>query len=648
VGSAITEEAVDATQAPATATQGEASATGEGERASGGTRLIKHALGETRAPAEPRRVVALLSAADVALAVGVKPIAVDDSTAKSEYLRGRLEGVENIGQASEPNLEKLATLKPDLIVALDVVIEDVYDELSRIAPTVGVRFGEASGEWKRYNREYAEAMGKGEEFERAMAGYQARARAFRAAMGDRLKETEVAVMRASPENLRFDLPGIFIGDVVYNDAGLRLPPGLRAYHEREPRQPTLEISREQFRLAEGSDALFTWNVTGTGTAEDDRRQAAEMLQDPVFRTLDVVKRGDVHQMGDHWFSESILGANLVLADLEKRLAAGDGAPSAASYPITVKHDGGETTLQKPPSRVVVLGDEMAEIALALGVRPVGYASSRLQSASLGSPVARTTYLDPALLGQPTFAGSNLEPSLETIVALKPDLVLYLHYDQKIYESLARIAPTVAFNVQPKRSWQRALRETGRALERSERAEAIIREFDGRLQELRAGLAPVAQRSPRVVALYLPSPETTMVFDDRFTLAGLFTDLGFELTGPPGVRMGPEGLAEVSAESLAGLNADQIVAICVKGAGDQEQFQAETVLSTLRAPTLRYFIDPERPYTGPYSEPRFLEDFAALLLGKPVAAVTRDERAAASPAVDLGPRVGALARGGASP
>jgi iron complex transport system substrate-binding protein len=282
-------------------------------------RVVAHALGETCVPRAPQRVVAFFSAADVALAVGIVPIAVDQATARSAYLRDRLRGAESFGLAWEPNLEQIAVLDPDLIVALDVVIEEVYDELSRIAPTVGVEFGEASGEWKRYNRGYAEAMGMAEEFDRAMAEYEAKAQQFRTAMGDRLAETEVAIVRASPENLRFDLPGIFIGDVVYNDAGLRLPPGLASYHEQHPERPTAEISREQLTLAEGSDVVFVWNVTGTASPEEDREQAAEVMNDPLFQRIDAVRRGRVYLVGDHWFSESVLGARMVLDDLERYL-----------------------------------------------------------------------------------------------------------------------------------------------------------------------------------------------------------------------------------------------------------------------------------------------------------------------------------------
>jgi len=290
--------------------------------AQGATRTVEHALGTTQVPRDPTRLVALGSAVDVALAVGITPIAVDDRSAQKTYLADRLVGVPSVGPAWEPNLEQIAALDPDLILALDVSIAEVFAELTRIAPTVGVEFGETSGEWKRYNRGYAEALGRVEAFDRAMADYEAKAAAFRAAMGDRLAETEVAILRASPDNLRFDLPAIFIGDVVYNDAGLRPPPRLAEYLAENPGAATVDISPEQFTLAEGAEVLFVWQVSGQ--PEEDRQAIAAILGDPLLQRLEAVGQGRVYAMGNHWFSESILGADLVLDDLERHLLD-DGA-----------------------------------------------------------------------------------------------------------------------------------------------------------------------------------------------------------------------------------------------------------------------------------------------------------------------------------
>lgn len=288
--------------------------------ASGETRTVEHGLGTAEVPVEPERVVAFGSAADGALFVGITPVAVNEEVRQSRYLADELEGVESFGSAFEPELERIAALEPDLIVGLDVVLEGVYEELSEIAPTVGVVFGDSSENWKEYNREYAEALNRAGEFEEASAEYEAKAERIRESVGE--SPPEVAVMRASNENLRFDLPAIFIGDVFYNDAGLSLPPRLAEAAE-DPENFTLEVSREELSFAEGAEHIFLWNVSYEQSPEDDLQEIEDFIEDPLFSRLDAAQSGNVYPMGDYSFAESYIGADRVLTDIEENLAEGN-------------------------------------------------------------------------------------------------------------------------------------------------------------------------------------------------------------------------------------------------------------------------------------------------------------------------------------
>ncbi|MDK6591596.1 ABC transporter substrate-binding protein, partial [Actinotignum timonense] len=55
---------------------------------------------------------------------------------KFEYIKNDLKDTKIVGQEPAPNLEEISKLKPDLIVASKVRNEKVYDQLSKIAPTV--------------------------------------------------------------------------------------------------------------------------------------------------------------------------------------------------------------------------------------------------------------------------------------------------------------------------------------------------------------------------------------------------------------------------------------------------------------------------------------------------------------------------------
>ncbi|WP_353940205.1 iron-siderophore ABC transporter substrate-binding protein [Streptomyces sp. HUAS MG91] len=115
-----------------------------------------------------------------------------------------------------------------------------------------------------------------------------------------------------------------------------------------------------------------------------------------------------------------------------------GTVAKGNFPAKVSTKFGEITVKKQPKRVVALGWGDAETALALGVQPVG-ASDWLNFGGDGvGPWAKGMYdKSPKKIG-------TLEPEYEKIAALQPDLILDTKSsgDQKRYETLSKIAPTV--------------------------------------------------------------------------------------------------------------------------------------------------------------------------------------------------------------
>ncbi len=127
----------------------------------------------------------------------------------------------------------------------------------------------------------------------------------------------------------------------------------------------------------------------------------------------------------------------------------DPAPQAGigdeqRFPVTVEHALGTTTIECRPERVVTLGVSDADIALALGVVPVGIHS--LYEFDLGvGPWAEDKLNGQRRTGpQPTVRkGRTL--NFEGIAAERPDLILNVSAsgDRGEHETLSRIAPTVA-------------------------------------------------------------------------------------------------------------------------------------------------------------------------------------------------------------
>lgn len=101
---------------------------------------VQHAMGKTEIPGKPERVIVLTNEGiEALLAVGVKPVgAVKAFTGDPWYdhLKDQLKGVEVVGTEQEVNVEKIAALKPDLIIGNKIRQEAIYDKLNKIAPTV--------------------------------------------------------------------------------------------------------------------------------------------------------------------------------------------------------------------------------------------------------------------------------------------------------------------------------------------------------------------------------------------------------------------------------------------------------------------------------------------------------------------------------
>ena len=90
--------------------------------------------------AAPLRVVTLFQGAtDCAVVLGVTPCGVVDSWSEKptyRYLRAALEQVPHVGLETQPSLEDIALLKPDVIIASRYRHERIAPLLKQIAPVL--------------------------------------------------------------------------------------------------------------------------------------------------------------------------------------------------------------------------------------------------------------------------------------------------------------------------------------------------------------------------------------------------------------------------------------------------------------------------------------------------------------------------------
>ncbi|GHE08098.1 ABC transporter substrate-binding protein [Streptomyces alanosinicus] len=285
--------------------------------ASGGSfpRTLKTVMGEVKIPARPKRVVVLDTGEldDVTL-LGIDPVGAVAPHFKTEggfpsYLKGELGGTADVGPLLEPNLEKIASLKPDLILSSKVRHEAIYDKLSAIAPTV---FTETTGGvWKQNLKVHAEALGLEKEAAARLKEYETRAKALGEAIrkkdGGTMPTASVVRFIAGPTRL---YQSNSYSGVVLNDIGLRRP---ASQVSNDPAVTMKDVSPEQIDRAD-ADLVF---VTSADAA--DKTQKRQVTSNPVWKSLRAVKNGKVFEVPDEtWMSGiGVQAAGQMLADVAK-------------------------------------------------------------------------------------------------------------------------------------------------------------------------------------------------------------------------------------------------------------------------------------------------------------------------------------------
>jgi iron complex transport system substrate-binding protein len=302
----------EATSAPASAS----AASGE---AAGYPLTMTHAMGETTLESPPQRVVALdPSYVDAALLldaelVGYAEYRQDPEDPFADYLGDVSEETAeavDVGTIAEPNLEQIAQLDPDLIVSAKVRQEALYPQLAKIAPTI---FSESTGPtWKENVVLLGEALGKKEQAEQEVAGYESRAKAVGEAILAEDPDATYSLLRfAGEDTARLYSSDSFIGEIMA-DMGIPRPEGAPDTTE----SIFVPLSQEQILDADaGLVMVSTWAPDG---AEGDasREQEQRFTSNPLWDRIE----GEVLPVDDETFvaSVSIQGAHEVITQLAEQ------------------------------------------------------------------------------------------------------------------------------------------------------------------------------------------------------------------------------------------------------------------------------------------------------------------------------------------
>jgi iron complex transport system substrate-binding protein len=246
------------------------------------------------------------------------------------------------------------------------------------------------------------------------------------------------------------------------------------------------------------------------------------------------------------------------ADGEPEPVAGPSlAGGSGTFPVTVEHVHGETTIPEQPARVVSVGLTEQDTLLQLGVTPVGVTEWYGEQPFATWPWAQDLLGD----AEPTVLSTANGLEFEKIAALEPDLIIGTNagITKKDYELLSAIAPTVTNEPGSPgyfSSWQDQTLQIARALGREDDGQALVDDVEDSYAEVAAehpewkGLtATFSQGAPYDGSLY--------VYPDGLN-TDFLTELGFDITA--GLEdFSPDGYqAQISGENVGAMEADVMV------------------------------------------------------------------------------------------
>ena len=224
------------------------------------------------------------------------------------------------------------------------------------------------------------------------------------------------------------------------------------------------------------------------------------------------------------------------------------SPSSTINCRLIQQEVGETKICGQPKRIVALGPYSLEPLLALGIQSIGFADHvAFHRGDYTDPRQQIPYLGDRFTRPPVNLGLAFNPSLESILKLKPDLIIGLEQgNTNWYTTLSKIAPTVLIDyADPEAS----LRMVAKAVNQSQKAEEVLTEVRQQIAAARKAFATFATQYSDVLLLSASELQIMSVESSTDACGALITALGFQLSGNATNVLSLEALADFNDADL---------------------------------------------------------------------------------------------------
>ena len=260
--------------------------------------------------------------------------------------------------------------------------------------------------------------------------------------------------------------------------------------------------------------------------------------------------------------------------------------SSSDKTITVRDAKGEVEIPAEPKRIVDLSGN-SDILSLLGYSVAGTANSDAYDYT-----QLPTYLQEPLQGAKILGYSMQDTmDIEGILELHPDLIIISGVQEKMYEQLKKIAPTLMVEL-AQTDWRQDVNTFARMMQQEDRAASWLKSYDEKAKKAGAAVRKANGEDTTYLAL-LASGGQLFVFDAAGIGSVLYEDMG--LKKPANMpRQDSISLPVISYEGLADLDADHLIVVGTDA--DMKALKKNSIYKSMQAVKNNRVLElPSSPY-----------------------------------------------------
>lgn len=256
------------------------------------TTIVDDAKRNVEIPVKPQRIVVLNSSnMEMLYAVGGKAIGRPESRGMPADLLNKVQHLPSVGETPNPNVEKIVSLNPDLVIGVNVFFHhQIIPSLQRAGIPILLLSINSYQDILSKLRLYGEITGNKEKAEAVVQGIEKRVAEIknRINKASQKNSPRVAVIWGSPESFNMALPSSFVGNVVDMLGGINIASGA---------SPLLGMTQfspfsMEYLLAKDPDLILL--ITHGDYDKASKKYIRELSRHPAWKGLRAVREKRLH------------------------------------------------------------------------------------------------------------------------------------------------------------------------------------------------------------------------------------------------------------------------------------------------------------------------------------------------------------------